>query len=75
MNPRRPRHPKPDLEQLLRDAEERGWRITKKGKYYKALCPCPAKCMETVHLSPSDPKYATNKRNKMSKCEHWKEGS
>lgn len=69
----RPRHPSKDLEQLLKEAETRGWRVEKKSKYFKALCPCPAKCMETVHVTPSDPNYVRNKRNKMSKCELWEE--
>lgn len=29
--------------------------------------------METIHLTPSDPKYVRNKHNKMAKCEWWKE--
>ena len=71
--PPRPRHPKPVLERLIRDAESFGWRVSKGGKYYKALCPCPDKHMETIHLSPSDPNYPMNKRNKMRKCSTWQE--
>lgn len=70
---RRPRHPKPELEALIRQAEALGWRVTREKKYYKALCPCPGKCMETIHITPSDPNYVRNKHNKMSKCETWKE--
>lgn len=69
--PQRPRHPVPDLERLLCDAEVRGWRVERGKKYFKAYCPCPLKCRETVHLTPSDPRYARNKRNKMSKCPGW----
>jgi hypothetical protein len=35
-----------------------------------ATCPC-GRCMETVHISPSDPNYGRNKLNKMSKCSMW----
>lgn len=70
----RPRHPKPNLERLLRTAEGFGWRVERKKRYYMCRCSCPMKCMETVHISPSNPKYELNKRNKMSKCEAWEEG-
>lgn len=69
----RPRHPKPELEALIKDAEKQGWRVTKRKKYYMARCPCDNKCQETVHLSPSDPNYARNKRGKMAKCDEWKD--
>lgn len=74
MNEARPRHPKPELEKLIREAEGFGWRVSKGRSYYKALCPCPGKCMETIRLTPSGTNYAKNKRNKMSKCEMWEDG-
>lgn len=67
----RPRHPNKELETLIRDAESQGWTVTKKRKYYRARCPCPMKCSEMIHLSPSDPNYGINKRKKLSKCEAW----
>lgn len=70
---RRPRHPRSELEELIQTAERFGWRVEKAKKYYKAFCPCPLKCMETIHISPSGVNYERNKRNKMSKCEAWKE--
>jgi hypothetical protein len=33
----RPRHPRTDLEQLLRMAEAHGWRVEKGSKYYRLL--------------------------------------
>jgi hypothetical protein len=69
----RPRHPDPELEELIRDAEAQGWRVSKGRKYYKALCPCDDQCMEMIHLTPSK-NYVRNKRNKMSKCEGWEQG-
>jgi hypothetical protein len=68
---KRPRHPDKTLEALLQEVERYGWRVDKKAKYFKALCPCADRCMETVHLTPSDPNYPRNKRNKMSKCTGW----
>lgn len=70
----RPRHPDQDLEALIRDAEKRGWRVSKERKYYKAYCPCPNKCFEMIHMTPKG-NYAKNKRNKMSKCPAWNEGN
>lgn len=58
----RPRHPKKDLEALLRDAEACGWVFEKKNGYYKGKCGCEAKHRKTVHLSPSDPRYVLNTR-------------
>ena len=49
----RPRHSRPELEQILRDAERKGWRIEGGGNtYFKMKCPCPDKHLETVHLAP-----------------------
>lgn len=70
----RPRHPDKTLERLLRDAENQGWKVVKGRKYYKAYCPCPERCKETIHLTPSNSNYGRNKRNRMSKCPAWREG-
>jgi len=53
---RRQRHPKQGLEQLLADAEGRGWRIVRGKGYFMMLCPC-GKHRKTVKLSPSNPNY------------------
>lgn len=66
----RPRHPKKQLEDLIRIAEGQGWTFTKGRKYFTGRCPCGL-CSETVHLSPSNPNYARNKLNKMKKCPKW----
>jgi hypothetical protein len=49
--------------QSKRAALQRTWR-----GYYQALCSHPDRCLETIHLTPSDPNYTRNKRNKMMKC-------
>lgn len=52
------KHSKPDLEDLLTAFHEAGWEIIDpRRKYYKVRCPCGAH-QRTVHLSPSNPRYA-----------------
>ena len=42
-----------ELEQVLRDAEGRGWRVEGGGdSYFKIYCPCPTMHKKTVHLTP-----------------------
>jgi hypothetical protein len=49
----RPRHSVKELEQVLRDAEARNWRVEGGGNsYFKIYCPCPMMHMKTVHLTP-----------------------
>jgi hypothetical protein len=67
----RPRHPKKDLEQALREAEEAGWRVELKGRYFKLKCSCPEKHIKTMHLSPSDPNYLTNFRAWLRRQPCW----
>lgn len=56
-----PKHSKKDLEQILQLFDASGWRITKGKTYYKLYCPCRDH-KTTVHLSPSNPNYALDKR-------------
>lgn len=52
-----------EREKLLKDLENRGWRITKgKNGYYRVWCPCPGKHQTGVHLTPSDPNYWKHRR-------------
>lgn len=55
----RHRHPKKDLEAVLRDGEAKGWEVAKTRKYYRMRCPCGSH-QKTVHLTPSDPNYRQN---------------
>lgn len=69
----RPKHNRPDIEALMREAEARGWVFTKGSGYYKGKCSCEGKHMKTVHLSPSNPRYTLNLRKWFERtC--WKEG-
>jgi hypothetical protein len=58
----RPRHPRKELEALLKEAESNGWRVTKGRRYYTIWCPCPGRHRETVHLTPSGSNYERNLR-------------
>ena len=49
----RPRHPKPELEEVLKAAEAQGWRVTRGSKYYMMWCPCPQKHKKTVKITPN----------------------
>lgn len=51
------KHPKKELEAVLGEYHEAGWSITKGKKYYKLRCPCGGH-LRSIHLSPSNPRYA-----------------
>lgn len=69
----RPRHTNQDLEAILRSAERQGWRVEKGKGYFKMWCPCADKHWTTVHLTPSDRRYALNLRKKLLRSTCWKE--
>ena len=52
----RPRHPKPDLERVLRAIEGLGWAVDKPGKYYRCRCQC-GQHTTRVHMTPSNPHH------------------
>lgn len=67
----RPRHPVKELEAVLREAEEKQRRVTKRNRYFMLWCPCDGKHKKTVHLSPSDPRYEVNLRSYLSSRTCW----
>jgi hypothetical protein len=69
----RPRHPRPELETVLRSAEAQSWRVTKGKKYFKMWCPCPERHMKTVKLTPSNPNYSMELKKKLERSTCWKE--
>lgn len=69
----RPRHPKKDLEQVLKAAEEQGWRVERGGRYYTMYCPCDEKHKKTVKLTPSDPNYRQNLLGQLRRATCWKD--
>jgi len=55
----------------LKEAGDKGWRIEKRKKYFKILCPNPCKCWKTVHLGPSDPNYLRNLLGQLRRATCW----
>ncbi|GAA1771606.1 hypothetical protein GCM10009834_32300 [Streptomonospora arabica] len=68
----RRRHPDREFEALLRDAENKGWRVVD-GKYFKLYCPCPRKCKKTIRLTPSDPNYLRNAKGQLRRATCWED--
>lgn len=71
----RPKHPKKELEAVLKAAEAQSWIVTKAKKYFKMKCGCPDKHSKSVHLTPSDPKYLKNLLGQLARATCWKEES
>lgn len=55
------KHPKKELEALLGEFHEAGWRIIDPPTYYKVYCTCPEKHKTYVHLTPSSGYYVNHK--------------
>lgn len=67
----RQRHPDKHLNAVLREAEQAGWTVTRRKKYFMMWCPCADKHHKTVHLSPSDPNYERNLRSWLRRLACW----
>jgi hypothetical protein len=67
----RSRHPIKELEALLREAEERRWRVDRGKGYYKLYCSCPERHKKTVKLTPSNPNYERECRNQLRRMTCW----
>jgi hypothetical protein len=68
----RPRHPIKELEAVLKEAEEKGWRVEKGKKYFKMWC--PASCgrhWKTVKLTPSGGDYLRNLIGQLNRSTCW----
>jgi len=71
-------HPKAELQSLLMRFHEAGWRIidpAKGGGYYKVHCVCSLKHKTTIHLSPSNSKYALDKMKWLQRQESSRDSS
>ena len=66
----RPRHPKKDIERVMRVAESHGRRFAKGKKYYKAYCPC-GEHLHTVHVTPSNPWYVVHLKYRFERTGCW----
>lgn len=53
------KHPRKEIEALLGEFHEAGWRIEDPPKYYRVFCPC-GKHLRSIHLTPSDPRYVNH---------------
>ncbi len=71
--PDRQRHPKPELEAILVEVEQHGWRAERDRGYFKTYCPCADKHMKTVKLSPSGASYVLNLRKWFHRQTCWEE--
>ena len=71
----RRKHPKKELEQILRLAEEESdWHVeASPSGYFKLKCHCEAKHIRWVHLTPSDPNYGKNLLAWLRRQPCWKE--
>ena len=69
----RPRHPVKELETVLKEAEEQGWRVDGGGNtYFRLRCPC-GKHMRWVHLTPSGTNYVRDLLGWLRRTGCWKE--
>ncbi len=68
----RPRHPRKELEALLREAERQAWQVTKSGGYFKIWCSCSSKHKKVVHLTPSSRYYENNLRTYLKNHACWR---
>jgi len=71
--PTRPKHPNKELEEVLRSAENQGWRIQRGKAYFKMKCWCDARHMKMVHITPSDPNYKRNLISYLGRSTCWRE--
>jgi hypothetical protein len=68
----RPRHTRKELEDVLLQAEEKGWRVEGGGnKHFKMKCPCSDKHMQSVSTTPSNPNYLRNLMAQLKRATCW----
>ncbi|SEN89313.1 hypothetical protein SAMN05660976_08549 [Nonomuraea pusilla] len=71
-----PRHPNKEIREVLKEAEEQGWRVEPpKGRYWSIWCPCEDRHKSTIKISPSNPNYVRELRKKLNRETCWKEVS
>jgi len=68
----RPTHPRKEWERLLREAEDRGWRVDKGAGYFKCKCPADDKCFVSIPLTPSGSRTLINRRKVLERCVGWR---
>ena len=72
--PDRPRHPRQDLEALLREAERKGWRVdfNPRRGYWRLRRGC-GRHQTWVHKTPSNPRYANERCGWLARETCWEE--
>jgi hypothetical protein len=72
----RPRHRRPELEKILRHAEQQKWKIKGGGdKHFTMYCPCPEKHKKSISTTPSGPNYLRNLLGELKRKTCWKDES
>lgn len=66
----RPRHPDKELELILKEAEDKGWRVGRGNKYYKMYCPCADQHTKTVKITPRSG-YLRNLLGQLRRATCW----
>jgi len=67
-------HPVKELEAVLKAAEAKNWRITRRPRgYWKMYCPCKDLHIKTVKHSPSNPHYHTELIKELKRKTCWEE--
>ena len=66
----RPRHRRPELEEVLKRAEKKGWRVEHGKRYWMLWCPC-GKHHKTVKKTPSGGNYKQNLLGQLGRATCW----
>jgi hypothetical protein len=70
--PKRPKHNDKDLENLLKEAENKNWRVDGGGnKHFKMFCPCHEKHKKTIATTPSSGRYLQRTRTLLENQTCW----
>lgn len=67
----RQRHQNGELEDVLLEAEQKGWRVTRGKRYFMMWCPCVVKHKKTVRLTPSGRNYKRNLLGELKRSTCW----
>ncbi len=70
----RPKHQDKDIEAILAKVEAQGWKVSRKTRYYRAVCPCGRHAKWSIHLTPSGANYARNLAAWFERQDCWQEG-
>jgi hypothetical protein len=73
----RRRHPKKEVQEALRDAEDAGWTVTPTSRGYRwGVATCGEGCSVSVWSTPKNPgNHAKDVRRAVERCPHREEES